>query len=128
MSWSEMAKLVEVDERVGIFTQMEEDVGPVILINKFSVDPKEFDQFLKGYTADSEEFKQQPGFISTQLHKGIGGSGTFVNYAVWESAAHFKRAVNNVMNPNDRLSAFPASTVASPHPFKKVAVPGICVD
>ena len=74
MSWSEMAKLVEVDERVGIFTQMEEDVGPVILINKFSVDPKEFDQFLKGYTADSEEFKQQPGFISTQLHKGIGGS------------------------------------------------------
>ena len=128
MSWSEMAKLVEMDERVGIFTQMEEDVGPVILINKFSVDPKEFDQFLKGYTADSEEFKQQPGFISTQLHKGIGGSGTFVNYAVWESAAHFKRAVNNVMNPNDRLSAFPASTVASPHPFKKVAVPGICVD
>jgi hypothetical protein len=26
-----MAKLVEMDERVGIFTQMEEDVGPVIL-------------------------------------------------------------------------------------------------
>ena len=86
MSWSEMAKLVEMDERVGIFTQMEEDIGPVILINKFSVDPNEFDQFLKGYTADSEKFKQQPGFISTQLHKGIGGSGTFVNYAVWESA------------------------------------------
>jgi quinol monooxygenase YgiN len=96
-----MAKLVEMDERVGIFTQMEEDVGPVILINKFSVDPKEFDQFLKGYAIDNEKFKQQPGFISTQLYKGIGGSGTFVNYAVWESAAHFKRAVNNVMNPND---------------------------
>jgi hypothetical protein len=67
-----MAKLVEMDERVGIFTQMEEDVGPVILINKFTVDSKEFDQFLKGYAADSEKFKQQPGFISTQLHKGIG--------------------------------------------------------
>jgi quinol monooxygenase YgiN len=123
-----MVKLVEMDERVGIFTQMEEDVGPVILINKFSVDPKEFDQFLKGYAIDNEKFKQQPGFISTQLYKGIGGSGTFVNYAVWESAAHFKRAVNNVMNPNDRMSAFPASTVASPHLFKKVAVQGICVD
>ena len=60
-----MAKLVEMDERVGIFTQMEEDVGPVILINKFSVDPKEFDQFLKGYAIDNEKFKQQPGFIST---------------------------------------------------------------
>ena len=67
-----MAKLVETDERVGIFTQMEEDVSPVILITKFSVDPKEFDQFLKGYTTDNEKFKQQPGFISTQLHKGIG--------------------------------------------------------
>ena len=48
MSWSEMAKLVEMNERVGIFTQMEEDVGPVILINKFSVDPKEFISFLRG--------------------------------------------------------------------------------
>jgi len=123
-----MAKLVEMDERVGIFTQMEEDVGPVILLNKFSVDPKEFDQFLKGYAIDNEKFKQQPGFISTQLYNGIDGSGTFVNYAIWESAAHFKRAVNNVMNPNDTMSAFPASTVASPHLFKKVAVQGICVD
>jgi len=123
-----MAKLVEMDERIRIFTQMEEDVGPVILINKFSVDPNEFDQFLKGYATDNEKFKQQPGFISTQLYKGIGRSGTFVNYAVWESAAHFKRAVNNVMNPNDRMSAFPASTVASPHLFKKVAIQGICVD
>src|ERR671910_1704464 len=123
-----MAKLVEMDNRVSIFTQMEQDVGPVILINKFSVDPQEFDQFLKGWAIEAEKFKEQPGFISTQLHKGIGGSGTFVNYAVWQSAAHFKKAVNNVMNPNDRMSAYPPSTVASPHLFKKVAVPGICID
>lgn len=123
-----MAKLIEMDERVTIFAQMEEDVGPIILINKFSVDPEEFDQFLKGWAKEAEKFKEQPGFISTQLHKGIGGSGTFINYAVWESAEHFKRAVNNVMNPQDRMSAYPPSTVASPHLFKKVAVPGICVE
>jgi quinol monooxygenase YgiN len=123
-----MAKIVEMDERVSIFTQMEEDVGPVILINKFSVDPKEFDLFLKGWATEAAKFKEQPGFISTQLHKGIGGSSTFVNYAVWESVSQFKKAVNNVMNPNDIMSAYPASTVASPHLFKKVAVPGICVD
>jgi quinol monooxygenase YgiN len=123
-----MAKLVEMDERVGIFEQMEEDgSGPVILINKFSVAPEEFDQFLKGWTSEAEKFKEQPGFISTQLHKGIGGSGTFVNYAVWETVAHFKNAVNKVMDPNNRMSAYPPSTVASPHLFKKVAVPGICV-
>ena len=123
-----MAKLVEMDERVGIFTQMEEDVGPVILINKFSVDPEDFDKFLKAWATEAEKFKQQPGFISTQLHRGIAGSGTFVNYAVWESAALFKRAVNTVINSQDRMSAYTASTVASPHLFKKVAVPGICVE
>ena len=123
-----MAKLVEMDEQVSVFTQMKEDVGPVILINKFNVDPQEFDQFLKGWASEAERFKTQPGFISTQLHKGIGESGTFINYAVWESAAQFKAAVNIVMNPQDRMSAYPPSTVASPHLFKKVAVPGICVE
>ena len=88
---------------------MEENVddnGPVILINKFSVVPEEFDQFLKGWATEAKKFKEQPGFISTQLHKGIGGSGTFVNYAVWESAAHFKEAVMKVMDPQDRMSAY----------------------
>ena len=78
----DMAKLIEMDERVGIFEQMEEDVGPVILINKFCVHHDEFDQFIKGWAAEAKRFKEQPGFISTQLHKGIGGSGTFVNYAI----------------------------------------------
>ena len=68
-----MTKLVEIDERVGIFKQMEEDVGsPVILINKFSVSPEEFEQFLEGWAAEAEKFKEQPGFISIQLHKGMG--------------------------------------------------------
>jgi quinol monooxygenase YgiN len=124
----DMAELIEMDKRVGIFEQMEENVGPVILINKFSVNPDEFEQFIKGWATEAEKFKEQPGFISTQLHKGIGKSGTFVNYAVWESAAQFKEAVRKVMDPQDRLSAYPSSTIASPHLFKKVAVPGICVD
>jgi heme-degrading monooxygenase HmoA len=123
-----MPKIVEMDERVTIFTQTDEDVGPVILINKFSVDPQESNQFLKAWAAEAGKFKEQPGFISTQLHRGIGGSGIFVNYAVWESSAQFKKAVNSVMDPKDRMSAYPPSTVASPHLFKKVAVPGICVE
>jgi quinol monooxygenase YgiN len=124
-----MSKIIEMDQQVSIFAQMDEDVkGPVILINKFSVKPEEFDQFLKGWTMEAGKFKQQPGYISTQLHKGIGESGTFINYAVWESVAHFKKAVDNVINPQDPVSAFPPSTMISPHLFKKVAVPGLCVD
>jgi hypothetical protein len=37
---------------------MEQDVGPVILINKFSVDPQEFDQFLKGWAVEAEKFNE----------------------------------------------------------------------
>jgi len=124
----EMTKVVEMDERVSIFSQMNEDVGPVILINKFNVDPSESYEFVKAWAEEAENFKGQIGFISTQLHKGIGGSGIFINYAVWESASQFKNAVNKVMNPNDRMSGYPPGTVASPHLFKKVAVAGVCVE
>jgi heme-degrading monooxygenase HmoA len=39
--------------------------------------------------------KQQPGFISTQLHRSIAGSSVFVNYAIWETVDDFKRAFTN---------------------------------
>ena len=102
-------------------------MGAVILLNKFTVNPEDVDQFLKVFAATTEALKQQPGFISAQLHRGIAGSSTFINYAVWESAEHFKRAFNS---PGFRSSAadLPPTTVMSPHLFKKVAVPGICVD
>lgn len=90
-----MAKLVEMDENVTIKQQMEEEEkGSVILINKFNVEPDQVEQFLK-YWAEEAYFKQQPGFISTQLHKGIGKSSVFINYAVWESIKHHKTAVNH---------------------------------
>jgi hypothetical protein len=70
-----MASLVEMDERVSIFAQMdkEEDVkGPVILINKFSIAPGEIDEFLKGWATEAEKFKQQPGYISTNYIEASG--------------------------------------------------------
>lgn len=122
-----MAKVVETDEQVKLSEQLDEDVGPIVLINKFNVKPEEADQFLKAWEKDATYFKSQPGFISAQLHRGIGGSGVFVNYAVWESTALFKMALGKI-DLQKLLSDYPASTVASPHIFKKVAVPGICVD
>jgi hypothetical protein len=64
---------------------------------------------------------------TTQLHRGIGGSCVFINYAVWESTEHFKRATNNP-EFQSKLTQYPASAIVSPHLFRKVAVPGICVD
>jgi heme-degrading monooxygenase HmoA len=117
---------VEMDERVPLSAQMEEKLGPVVLVNTFTVEPDEVAQLLKAWAADAAWMKQQPGFISTQLHRGIGGSRVFLNYAVWESSEHFKRAFSH---PEFRshLGHYPASTRVSPHLFQKLAVPGICV-
>jgi quinol monooxygenase YgiN len=119
-------KFVEMDETVTLFTQLEQNKGPVILINKFNVKPEEADPFLEAWAEHSEYFKQQPGFISTQLHRGIGGSSVFVNYAVWESTELFKKAVYNPQSKS-LLDKYPPGTIASPHLFEKIAVPGICV-
>jgi heme-degrading monooxygenase HmoA len=100
--------------------------GPVVLVNTFTVEPDEPAQLLKAWTADTAWMKQQPGFISTQLHRGIGGSRVFLNYAVWESSEHFERAFGH---PEFRshLVHYAASTRVSPHLFQKLAMPGICV-
>ena len=98
-----------------------------ILINKFDVSPEEVDRFLSAWTADAGVMKRQPGFLSTQLHRGIAGSSVFINYAVWESTDVFKRAFADP-EFQSRLKDYPSSAVGSPHLFRKVAVPGICVD
>lgn len=69
--------------------------------------------------------RQQPGFISTQLHRAIGDSPTYLNYAVWELTGAFRAAF---MHPDflAKLDAYPSSAVAAPHLFQKVGVGGIC--
>jgi heme-degrading monooxygenase HmoA len=121
-----MTHMTEMDPQITLADQLQDTGGPVILINKFEVAPTDTQQFLAAWAADGVFFKQQPGFISAQLHRGIAGSGVFINYAVWESADHFRRASGQ---PEFRanLAHYPASVVASPHLFRKVAVPGICV-
>ena len=62
----------------------------------------------------------------SQLHRGIGGSGQFLNVAVWASVEDFRRAFRNP-EFQAHLTSYPPSTTASVHLFQKVAVPGICV-
>ena len=120
-------KLIEMDERITFSKQLEENVGAVIVISKFDIKPDDVDYFLKAWASGAKIMKQQPGFISTQLHHGIAGSNVFINYTVFESAEYFKRASNNP-DFQSKLSDYPVNALVSPHLFKKVAVPGVCVD
>ena len=120
-----MSLLRPLDPAFPIERQIAIDVGPVVLVNVFTLDKADEQTFLKAWMDDAVFMKHQPGFISTQLHRAIGESPTYLNYAVWESAPDFRAAFTH---PEFRakLSRYPSSAVAYPHLFQKVAVPGIC--
>jgi heme-degrading monooxygenase HmoA len=122
-----MLQPIEMDEHVPLADQLMNEVGPVILVNIFKVHPNDADGLLQAWAADAAYLKTKPGFISTQLHRGIAGSGTFLNHAVWESVQAFRDAFSDAQF-QATWGRHPDSTVASPHLFQKVAVPGSCID
>ena len=123
-----MPGLKELSESVSLAQQMEStEQGPVVLINLFTIEPAEEDALIAAWKHDADFMKQQPGYISTQMHKGIGSSPTFINYAVWESVESFRNAFQNP-EFQSRIAQYPSSAVAAPHLFKKIAVSGHCVE
>jgi heme-degrading monooxygenase HmoA len=121
-----MLQLKPLDPITPIFQQLNADVSPVVLVNIFQVAEGDISALLKAWEADANWMKQQPGYISTQLHQGIAGSTVFMNYAVWESVAHFRTAFNHPEFKN-ALEHYPSTTVASPHLFTRLTVPNLCV-
>jgi heme-degrading monooxygenase HmoA len=131
-----MIKFIEMDKIVTINDQIKEEQenkngDSVILINKFDVSPDKIEQFLKDWTETSSLFKQQPGFITTELYKGIGKSSVHISYQVWKSIDDFKKGSSSVLNSDDvnsRLAKYNDSLVISSHLFRKAVVPGINKD
>lgn len=121
-----MLQLKPLDENVPIFQQIGSDVSPVVLVNIFNVAEGDIPALLKAWEADANWMKRQPGYISTQLHQGIAGSTVFMNYALWESVAHFRAAFSH---PDFKaaLANYPATAVASPHLFSRLSVQNLCV-
>ena len=121
-----MLELRPLDQNVPIFQQLSSDVSPVVLVNVFEVAESDIPALLKAWESDANWMKQQPGYISTQLHRGIAGSTVFLNYAIWESVAHFRAAFNHPEFKSS-LEQYPPSAVASPHLFSRLTVPNLCV-
>jgi len=121
-----MANFEELDATVTLANQMQTQEGPIVLINVFTVDPADEDTLLRAWAHDADFMKAQPGYISTQLHKGIAGSSTYVNYAIWQDVESFRNAFSHP-EFQSRISDYPQSAVARPHLFKKLAVTNHCV-
>ncbi len=122
-----MLKHVELDPNCSLQQQYEvKSDKTTILLNVFSVAPEDAEAFKKAWREDAEFFKRQPGYISAQLHRGIGDSHMWFNYAVFENTAAF--AQTNVQPEFKPLRAgYPDSATAHPHLFRRVAIEGICV-
>lgn len=95
-------------------------------MNIFHVAPDQADDFVSAWGDIIRKFKSVPGFISAQFHRGTAGSGTFVNYAVWESVVHYRAAFANP-DFQDLIAGYPDGTVATPHLFRREAIQNVCV-
>jgi heme-degrading monooxygenase HmoA len=121
-----MLELAQLDEATPYQSQLSVQTGPVVIVNTFLAPAGRTEEVLAAWKLDAQYFQRQPGYISTQLHRGIGSSRALVNVAVWESAGHL-RAAFSAPDFQDRLANYPAGTVAYPHLYQKVGVAGICV-
>ena len=122
-----MLKHVEMDRRQKLSDQFADPSdAPVILINLFEVDPADAEHFKRAWAEDAAFFKRQPGYISAQLHHGIGNSSMWLNYAVFENARAFG-ATTQQPEFGPLRGVYPDSAIAHPNLFRRVAIPGICV-
>ena len=122
-----MVEIEEMDKRRTLDKQLEEDVGPVLLINKFNLDPQDVNQFLKAWASDAEIINSnldssQPNYIEVLLE--VAHSLTMLSGNPHRNSS--KLLV--ILNSRLRCLSTLLSAAASPHLFKKIAIPGVCVD
>ena len=120
-----MPSLVEMDTGVAFGAQLA-DAGsdPVVLVNVFHILPEEVDGFAERWVSSARMLKEKPGFVSTRLHRGIAGSNTFLNYAVWRTAADYAAALRDPVIQAE-LRPLPGGGTASPHLFRTIEFPGL---
>lgn len=87
-----MSLLRPMDPSFPIERQLAVEASPVVLVNIFTLDKADETTFLEVWQDDAAFMKRQPGFISTQLHRALGDSPTYLNYAVWETTDAFRAA------------------------------------
>ena len=68
----------------------------VILINPFEVpEGTDDEEFLRGWQRAADYMRQQPGFLSSRLHRALAPDARFrfINVAEWASPQDFQAAV-----------------------------------
>jgi heme-degrading monooxygenase HmoA len=70
----------------------------VILINPFELpEGTDDEEFLRGWERAADYMRQQPGFLSSRLHRALRPDARFrfINIAEWSSPQEFQAAVSS---------------------------------
>ena len=93
-------------------TKIEEHI---VLINPFTVPEGKVEESIVFWEKARDFLKEQPGYVSTKLHKSLKPDATYelVNVAVWESAEAFMMASQKmreelVVHPVEGLMSDPS--------------------
>ena len=72
--------------------QPDQPVGPVTLINSFTVPADRDEAFHALWTETSLYFRQRPGFVSLRLHRAVNPDATYrwVNVAKWATEDDYR--------------------------------------
>ena len=121
-----MMQTEELDPRVALPDQIPAARGgSVTLAILFTVAPADAEAFVAAWAEDAAWNRTQPGFISAQLHRGVGSS-TFLDLAVFETAAALE-AMTRQPEFGRLRGVYPDGTVGRMHLLQRVAVPGVCL-
>lgn len=123
-----MIELRDIDPSTPFLAQLQgpDDGQPITLVNTFVVPEEGIDEVIDVWRQDSMIMKAQPGFISAQLHRGIGDGRVLTNVAVWESLTSLRNAFMTEEFQNT-LPLYPDGSLAFPVVMRRKAVPGVCV-
>ena len=72
-------------------------MAQAVLINVFEVPEGRDDEFLAGWEEAKRFMEQQPGYVSTALHRSLDHKARFryINIAMWERPEDFTAALNH---------------------------------
>lgn len=120
-----MLNLRPLDPAFPIEQPLRAKATPVVLVNLFTAALAAIPALVAAREKDAAWMKQQPGLLSTQLHRASGRSCMFMNHALWDSVGDV-RADFTQADFMSALAAVPSSGIAQPHLFAKVAVANLC--
>ncbi|MEP1574613.1 antibiotic biosynthesis monooxygenase family protein [Roseibium album] len=79
----------------------------VTLINVFEVPADQIDKTVEFWEKSRDFLRQQPGYISTRLHRALAPDARFqlINIAIWENPQAFQAAIGKMRETNPDTDA-----------------------